>query len=165
MKFKIVETLDLFEMANARRKKITVANLDFSFYFGTKASVNNQHGIRAKLCWNREKVGSDLLDGVLELHGDYHYQQTAHPNHNPNQAELDTARQFFKSHKVLFAAVWEGVLDEHSMVSYLYGEISLNELLAFFELPNEQKQLVTEAADNQDLERIVRAHHIYNLND
>ena len=157
---------ELFEMANIRAKQIKIEDLDFSFYFSSKADVNNQHSIRVKLCWDKEKIGKDLIDGTLELHGDYEYHRSSNPvNKHLSQIDLDTARYFFKRYKVLFAAVWEGVLDENDMVSYLRGQITFEDLLKLFEVSDEELKLISIAKNRKELEKIVRENNIFNMND
>lgn len=163
---KLLNENSLFEMSNLRGKMIKLEDIDFSFYFSSKANVNTQHGIRVKICWNREKVSKDLLDGYMELHGDYKYVSKNNPNVKPDKFDILTARYFFKRYKVLFAAVWENKLDENLLNDYFREKISLEELLDEFEdISVEDKEKIKEARDLKDLERIVRENKIFNMND
>lgn len=155
----------LFEMSNVRGKLVKIEDLDFSFYFSSKKNVNSQHGIRVKICWNREKISKDLLDGFMELHGDYEYTPTKNPNKKADEVDISTARYFFKRYKVLFAAVWEGILDENLMSDYLRGNISFRDLLKEFELPQNKLNLILNCSDRKELESIVRKYNIFNMND
>lgn len=182
MKFRLVESFDedefmsneeellfenyLFEMSNVRGKTIKIENIDFSFYFSSKEDANNQHGIRVKISWNREKVSSKLLDGYMELHGEYKYKSRNKPNTIPNEKDKNKAREFFKKYKVLFAAVWEDKLDQNDLVAYLREMINFENLLNNFEsITEEQKKLITQAKDLKDLEMKVRENNIFNMND
>lgn len=163
MQFKLEENL-LFEMSNIRGKFVKVEDIDFSFYFSSKNNVNNQHGIRVKICWNREKIGKDLLDGYMELHGDYKYISKNNPNVKPDEVDLATARYFFKRYKVLFAAVWENKLDENILSDYLRGNIDFTELLDSFEdLPDNDMIKIKQAKSVKDLFNIVKENNIFNL--
>ena len=155
----------LFEMSNIRGKYIKVEDLDFSFYFSSKSNAYDRHGIKVKLCWNREKIGRDLLDGYMELSGDYKYTSTAHPANKIDSVDIATARYFFKKYKVLFSAVWEEVLDENFLVSYLKGDLSFSDLTQEFELPFDSYEFVQRCKSLKELESVVRRYHIYNMND
>lgn len=156
----------LVEMANIRGKYVKVEDLDFSFYYSSKLDTNGQHGIRVKICWNREKIGLDLLDGYMELHDDYKYVSTSHPNYKPDSIDIATARYFFKKYKVLFAAAWELVLDENILSDYLRGNISLLETIDNFENVNDDmKQELLKVNSLKELEQKVRENKVFNLND
>ena len=51
MKIMLEDVEKLMEMANLRGKQVKTDNIDFSFYFSSKAG--NSHSIRIKICWNR----------------------------------------------------------------------------------------------------------------
>ena len=126
---KIDEDL-LMEMANVRANRVTIEQLDFSFYFGEKMG---QHSIRVKICWNKNRMIEDELC-VMELFGDYKYFQSQKLNKNVSEGDIEKARQFFKKYKVLFSAVWEGILYEQDLVAYFFGDKQLNEIIDSFEL-------------------------------
>lgn len=165
MKLKLVEEY-LFEMSNIRGNKIKIEDIDFSFYFSSKSNVDCRHGIRVKICWNKEKLSPSLLDGYMELHGNYKYVSKENPNYKPNKYDIATAQYFFRRYKVLFSAVWEEKLDENVLNDYLRGIINFEELLNEFEniLP-ENKDKIKKAKDRKELEKIVRENNIYNMND
>lgn len=154
----------LFEISNIRGKYIKVEDLDFSFYFSSKSNVYDSHGIRVKLCWNSEKIGIDLLDGYMELSGDYKYTLTAHPTNKIDSVDIATARYFFKEYKVLFSAVWEEVLDENFLISYLKGDLSFSDLMKEFELPFDNYEFIQRCRNLKELEAVVRKYNIYNMN-
>ena len=157
---------DLLEMSSIRGKYIKIEDIDFSFYFSSKNNVSNQHAIRVKICWSREKIGKDLLDGYLELHGDYKYVSKREPNIKPDSVDVATARYFFKRYKVLFSAVWENKLDENILSDYLRGNINFKEVLKEFEnIENNEYELINSAINIKDLERIIREYKIFNMND
>lgn len=55
---------DLFEMADILGKRVNTDVIDFSFYIGTKDG--NNHGILAKICWNRDHyINGDGVKSVL----------------------------------------------------------------------------------------------------
>lgn len=163
---KLIREDYLTEMSNIRGKYVTIEDIDFSFYFSSKNNASNQHGIRVKICWNREKIGRDLLDGYMELHGDYKYVSSLNPNIKPDSIDIATARYFFKRYKVLFAAVWENKLDENILSDYLRGNIDFNTLLKNFEdISNENYQLINNTTNLKSLEKTVREFNIFNMND
>lgn len=158
--------ITLFEMSNIRGKFVKIEDLDFSFYYSSKDNVNNQHGIRVKICWNREKIDASMIDGYLELHGDYKYKSSPHPTFKPDSVDIATARYFFKRYKVLFAAVWEKVLDENILSDYLRGTRNLKETIDYFEnISDHDLELLKRAGGLKELEKIVRKYSIFNMND
>ena len=154
----------LMEMANVVGNKVVLENrLPFSFYFSTKEAVHSRHGIRLKVLWNPNKA-PDVADGYFEMHGDYDYIVASH-KYKPTSKELEIARNFCKKYKVLFAAVWEGVLDPDPLQDYFKGRLKLNELLSKFELTGRQYYNVNHCTFLEELEACVRRYNIYNMND
>ena len=155
----------LMEMSNVHGKRVKVDEIDFSFYFSSKEAVSSQQGIRVKICWNRDKISHTLIDGCMELHGDYKYVSAIHPNVYPNKYDIATARYFFKRYKVLFAAVWEGILYEDELIQFLIGNINLHDLITTFNISNEKYEIIKDVDSLKDLEKLVREHDIFNMND
>lgn len=162
---KVIKEDMLMEMSNVHGKRVKVDEIDFSFYFSSKEAVSSQHGIRVKICWNRDKISHTLIDGYMELHGDYKYVSAIHPNVYPNKYDIATARYFFKRYKVLFAAVWEGILYEDELIQFLIGRINLHDLITTFNIPNEKYEIIEDVDSLKDLEKLVREHDIFNMND
>lgn len=151
----------LLEMSNIRGKFVKVEDIDFSFYFSAK---NSNHGIRVKIRWDREKLGTDF-DGYLELHGDYKWNPVTHSK-KVKQYEIDTARYFFKRYKSLFAAVWELKLDENILIEYLKGQIPLHDLIKEFEnISQKDIDKMLECNTTTELNKCVRENDIFNMND
>ncbi len=155
----------LMEMANVVGNKVTLeSRLPFSFYFSSKKSIHNRHSIRLKVIWNPNKAPDDA-DGYFELHGNYEYIRASH-KYKPTAKELETARNFCKKYKVLFAAVWEGVLDPDPLQDYFKGRIKLNELLSKFDIEDDmQYYYLNHCKSLEELETCVRKYNIYNMND
>lgn len=154
----------LMEMANLRGNDIKlVTGLPFSFYVSSKKAVHGLHAIRAKILWNPSRMKSDS-DGTLELHGDYEYTVGSH-RYKPTARELAAAKSFFKKYKVLFAAIWEEVVDDTDVFEYLRGRIDLEHLLATFDLPGKKFYLVNHCTSIEELEDCVRTNKIFNMND
>ena len=150
-------TNDLLEMANLVGKRVKVEHIDFSFYFSSKNGIS--HGIRAKIKWDRDKFIGDA-DGFMELHGDYNYI-------NSGQRKVDgrlvkQARSFFKKYKVLFAAVWENVLDPDAVQEFLRGNMGFSSLLKEFEISMDFSERVKNL---RELEVFVRDNSLFNMND
>ena len=76
---------------------------------------------------------------------------------------------FVRKNKVLFAAVWEGVVDDNIVQDYFRGNAPLYEVVSQFKLPNnvyykinynfKDKNTLTE------LEARVRKYKAFNMND
>lgn len=156
----------LMEMANVvgNYVKIEPAGLPFSFHFCGKSAVHQQHGLRVKVIWNPSKAPANA-DGYFELHGDYKYKAGSHKY--PGSAdEKKLARKFFKKYKVLFAAVWEEVLDAKPLQEYFEGKIKFNELLSKFDIEDEMDYYnLNHCKTLEELEYCVRKYSIYNMND
>lgn len=156
----------LMEMANALGNNIKKEKkLPFSFYFSPKKVVRGAHGIRVKILWNPSKMGPDS-DGYMELHGKYDYINSP-KRYKPSKNEINLARDFFKKYKVLFAAVWEDVIQDPSQVTmYLYGKISWKELMEQFDTGNSDWNFYIQTTDDmKELEQLVREENIFNMND
>lgn len=158
----------IIEMANMTGRFVKTDNINFSFHFSDKNEVHNQHGIRVKINWNKDKSSSNF-DGTLAIHGDYRYTKSSNPKNRYTEADLRRARYFFKKYKVLFAAVWEGVLDPNFVQEYFKGKLPLYEVVSQFELPDDlyyklnynfiKKNTLTELEDR------VRKYKAFNMND
>ena len=155
----------LMEMANVRGNDVKLEyRLPFSFYFSTKNAVHSQHGIRAKVVWNPNKA-PEGADGYFELHGDYEYTIGSH-KYKPTPKEKETARDFFKKYKVLFAAVWESKLYDGDLQDYFKGRINLKELLSKFDNISERQYFdINHCNSLEELEQCVRKYKIFNMND
>ena len=147
----------LFEMSNVLGCYCVTDHIDFSFFFSRKDG--NRHGIRVKIKWNRQRFNGDE-DGTLELHGDYKYISSAAAKMVSNKEET-SARAFFKKYKVLFAAVWEDVLDQTHLRRFFEGAVSFDGLLQFFDV-DLSGYLIT---DLNQLEKVVRENNLFNMND
>mgnify|MGYP004643296763 CR=1 FL=1 len=154
----------LMEMANVVGNKVTLEHrLPFSFHFSSRKAVHNRHGIRLKVIWNPNKAPEDA-DGYFEMHGDYEYTR-ASKKYKPSADELRIARNFIKKYKVLFAAVWEDILDPDPLQDYFKGRIDLRELLTNFDLRGINYYKVNHCKTLQELEDCVCKNKIFNMND
>lgn len=155
----------LMEMANVRGIDTVIENhLPFSFYFSTKKAVHNRHAIRLKVKWTPNK-SPDEADGYFELHGNYDYTISS-KKYKPTAKELEIARTFCKKYKVLFAAVWEGILYDGDLQDYFKGRVKLNELLSKFDIEDEMNYYyLNHCKSLEELETCVRKYNIYNMND
>lgn len=122
------------EMSNILGNEVKVEpKLHFSFYFSTKKVVHDRHRIRAKILWNPSKAPADA-DGHIDLHGNYEYIIGSHKC-EPTSKGLSIAKNFFKKYKVLFAAVWEEVVDQSYVERYFNGDYNIKQLLSKFNTP------------------------------
>ena len=153
----VLEDTELLEMADILGKRVRTDNIDFSFYVGPKDG--NKHGIRAKICWNRDHFING--DGVLELHGFYEY--FMEPNGEfVNAKQVNAARKFFKKYKLFIAALWEKCLDADDLREYFKGGITFDELIHSFYFDCSCFDGIQTIAD---VEKIIRERKLFNLND
>ena len=153
----VQETYDLLEMANVIGRNVKTDDINFSFYFSDKYGM--QHGIRVKIKWNPDRFKKPE-DGYMELHGDYEYVNSS--ENFVSEKEIEKARKFFKKYKVLFAAVWEGVVDQSELQAYFREHISFNDLLDSFYFENGELDGIK---DLKQLEKVVRQNNLFNMND
>ena len=128
-----------------------------------------RHAIRVKITWNPDHIKQGQFDGYIEAHGDYRYYQSPKSDAQPTKKEVDKGRIFVRKNKVLFAAVWENVLDEASVQSYFLGNSPLYKVVANLDLPDDiyyklnynfiEKNTLTELEDR------VRKYKASNMND
>ena len=161
MGFRLDEDL-LMKMANLRGKDVKIEDINFSIYFSPKQT--DQHSIRIKVLWNRERMNSGNFDGVLYLHGDYEYKQNPNADNKPDMYDIFELRYFAKRYKVLFAAVWENKLDPNDVEDYFKGRLSFEELLTLFlDLDSDDYDKIQQARNIKELEQIVSENNIFNM--
>lgn len=164
MKIILGDVEKLMEMANVRGKNVVTDKINFSFYFSSKAGMS--HGIRVKICWNPNRIGDNVIDGYMELHGDYEYISSPNPVNSCDSKDVKLARTFFKKYKVLFSAVWELVLDPPELQDYFRKIISFDNLLGeFHSIKSSSYEAIQFAKSLQELESIVRKTNAFNMND
>lgn len=152
------EENDIFCMSNLRGKDIKIEKLPFSFFFSERES---SHAIRVKPVFNPNKISKSSF-GTLELHGDWKY--TPGPDDkNVSQKQIQEMKNFFKKYKVLFAAVWEGVLPEVPLQNYFQNYIDLSELITEFDFYESYKEDMDNIDNIEQLEEFVRKYNIFNM--
>jgi len=148
-------------MSNLRGNKIKVPHkMPFSFYFSQKRA---SHSIRVKPMFNPNELDEDLL-GNLELHGDWKYTPGKNDKHVKSRLKNEMI-DFFKTYKVLFAAVWEKQIEEDSVQDYFRGIISFRELIKEFKFYRKYEVQMDDIRSVQELESFVRKNSIFNMND
>lgn len=155
----------LMEMANLVGSKIKVEDVDFSIYFSRRNA--SRHAIRLKVFWDRNSVNDDRC-GYIELHGNYDYSQDPKQKYKPKAYMVDTLRYFVKKYKIIFVAVWEGVLGEDTVQDYFREIITFKDLLSEFyenKIGKQKYEALSYANDLKQLENIVRKFDIFNMND
>ena len=161
MKFRLDED-SLMEMANLRGKDVKIEDINFSIYFSPKQT--DQHSIRIKVLWNRERMNSGNFDGVLYLHGDYEYKQNPNADNKPDMYDIFELRYFAKRYKVLFTADRENKLDPNDVEDYFKGRLSFEELLTLFlDLDSDDYDKIQQARNIKELERIVSENNMFNM--
>lgn len=161
----------LWEMANMVGKfvKSEAYPLNFSFHFMGKDD-KMKHAIRVKITWNPEKIKNGEFDGYIEAHGDYRYYQSPKSDAHPSKKDIDKARMFVRKNKILFAAVWEGIVNEVFVQDYFRGNIPLYEVVSQFENISEDNYYKLNYNFNKintlsELEKRVRELNLFNMND
>lgn len=150
---------DIFCMSNLRGNKVVIPHkLPFSFYFSPREA---SHAIRVKVLFNPTKMIPSKL-GVLELHGKYEY-IPGPDDFNVSRKLITEMRNFFKTYKVLFAAVWEMVLPEDIVQDYFRAIADLNELVKEFDFYEEYQDEMEQIATVEELEQFVRDNDLFNM--
>lgn len=135
--------------------------LDFSFYYSTKDGVN--HSIRVKPVFNPEKISRSTI-GNLELHGDWKY-TPGKSDTSVSSSRINKMTEFFKTYKVLFAAVWEEQLPEDLLADYFKGYIDLTTLIKELYNYSEWEDYLSDVKDVDSFEKAVRDNNLFNMND
>lgn len=153
------EETDIFCMSNLRGSKIVVPHkLPFSFYFSARES---SHAIRVKPVFNPNRMSRNNF-GTLELHGNWEY--TPSPDDaDVSNKQIKEMKEFFRTYKVLFAAVWEEELPEDSVQSYFQGHISWSELLSELYFYNKYEIELNGINTIEKLEEFVRENKLFNM--
>ncbi|MCM1232048.1 MAG: hypothetical protein NC489_18155 [Ruminococcus flavefaciens] len=155
----IAEEHDIFCMSNLRGNTIKVPHkLPFSFYFSARES---SHAIRVKPVFNPNKISKSSF-GTLELHGSWEY--TPDPDDkNVSNKQIREMKDFFKTYKVLFAAVWEEELPDDALQDYFKGHILWQDLLGEFYFYEDYKSEMKQIKNIIELERFVRKNNLFNM--
>lgn len=155
------EETDIFCMSNLRGCKVAVPHkLPFSFYFSTRES---SHAIRVKPVFNANRISKSEL-GTLELHGDWKYTPGS-DDRNVSGKQIKEMKEFFRTYKVLFAAVWEEELPEDEVAAFFRGDLSFSDLLSEFYCYEEYKEDLDNIKDVSELEKFVRENSLFNMSD
>lgn len=161
MKRLIRSSEDIFAMANLRGKQIRVPySLPFSFYFSER---NSSYGIRVKPVFNPDRMHIEDA-GNLELHGSWKF-TPGRNDANVSSKSKKMMMDFFKTYKVLFAAVWEGEIQEDVVQDYFRGLISWDDMMSEFDCYTTYESEMMNISDVESLERFVRDNNIFNMND
>lgn len=154
----------LFAMSNVRGKQVVQPyKLPFSFYFSSRYAYSDSqvaHGIRVKPSFNPERMNYRTA-GTLKLSDDWKFIPGKDDKAVSNK-DIRKMKQFFRDYKVLFAAVWEDVLQENVVLYYFSGIIDWNELLSEFDC---YTKAMDKIKDVVELEEFVRANNLFNMND
>ena len=166
MKLQIRETNDyLFEMANVRGKTVkTPHKLKFSFAFTTKDATEGKdlvHSFRVKPVFNPEKISADKL-GTMRMFGDYKY-IPGPDDKDVDSRDIKEMKEFFIKYKVLFAAVWEKVLQQDVLQDYFKGNATFNVLIKEFDFYEEYKKELDKIKTVKDLYDFVKKNNLFNL--
>lgn len=135
-------------------KDCKVENINFSF------SICNDDDIgEVNIIWNDD--GGKIFEGIFSL-VNYKYYQTQEIKKELKQEEIDSAINFFKKYKILFAACWSNALHPIDLKNYFEGRISFNSLLnEFYNIDYFDNLSKVKTLD--DLAYVVRKYKMYNL--
>lgn len=161
MKRSIRSPEDIFGMADIRGRQVKIPHsLPFSFYFSER---NSSHGIRVKPIFNPDRMHIEDA-GSLELHGSWDFT----PGRNDTNISSKSKKimiDFFKTYKVLFAAVWEGEVQEDVVQDYFRGLISWEDMMSEFDCYTLYESDMKNISNVESLEKFVRDNNIFNMND
>ncbi len=153
------EDVDLFCSTPIRGCKVKVPHeLPFSFLFSEK---EYRRDLNVKPVFNPKKI-SKLSFGILELYGNWNYTPCSE-DINVSTEQINEMKQFFKDYKILFAGVWECVLDSSVLSDYFRGIISFSELLKEFEFYEDFKDEMDDIEDVEELTEFVRESRLFNM--
>ena len=169
MKLTILEGKDLlFEMSNVPGKYVKNPHrLPFSFFFSSKSSADNttiNHGLRVKPLFNSEKM--NIRDaGVLKLHSDWEF-TPGRNDKNVDSKDVKEMKEFFKTYKILFAAVWEEQLLPNYLYDYFRGIMTFGEILMEFEFYEDYESAIQSYNNGRGIQTLEDLHSFitdYNL--
>ena len=123
----------------------------------------DSHGIRVKPIFNPDKVHISEA-GTLKLCNDWEYIPGKNEGHIAEK-DIRNMKDFFKKYQVLFAAVWEGELQEGDLVDYFQGALDFDSLVESLECYHKYSEELSECMNVEDLEQVVRQYNIFNMND
>ena len=72
-------------------------------------------------------------------------------------------KEFFRTHLVLFCAVWDELLDEYPVQAYLMNEFTLQDVIKEFEFYNEYANDLDKITTMEELEEYCRKNNLVNL--
>ena len=150
---------DILCMASMLGDDVKVpGKLPFSFYFSTN---NSSHSIRVKPIFDPCRMSADLA-GTLKLSDPWEYIPGKN-DHNVDPKQIRKMKSFFRKYKVLFAAVWCGVIQETPVCDYFRGMKPLDVLMKDFDFYNEYKDDMDDIDSIEELEEFVRENSLLHL--
>lgn len=162
MKRLIVSDEKIFCMSNVTGKYVkNPERLNFSFYYSSKSGV--KHGIRVKPVFNPEKISKSEM-GNLELHGSWEF-TPGNSDKSVNTSDINKMKNFFKTYKVLFAAVWEEQVPEDLLADYFKGYINLTTFIEELYNYSDWQSYLSDIKDVSSFEKAVRENNLFNMND
>ena len=155
----------LFEMAIIRGKYVRNPHkLNFSFYFSSKDAVEGKdlvHGIRVKPIFNSEKMNINQA-GTLKLHSDWAYIPGTNDTNISNK-DVKEMKDFFKTYKPLFCAVWEQAITPDVLYDYFRGIIDFHEVLEEFDFYTDYKDELDKITTIEAFRNFIAKYDLFNL--
>jgi hypothetical protein len=71
-------------------------------------------------------------------------------------------KDFFATYKILFAAVWEKVLQQDVVQDYFKGNLTLNEVIEEFDFYNDYKEELDMITDLEELQEFIEKNNLFN---
>lgn len=159
---KILTHDDIMCMANVRGKDVrTPCPLPFSFYFSEQDG--SRHAIRVKVTFNPNRTRISNA-GTLKLHGDWEFSPSSSESHVSSR-DIEGMKEFFKQYKVLFAAVWEGVLDGKDVERYFEGSATIHDVVEALDIYESDSHILNLVSNVPELEAVVRENDLFNMRD
>lgn len=98
----------------------------------------------------------------MNLWGNYEYVRYKR-GQDASEEDMSKARDFFMKYKVLFAAVWEGMLKPDYVQDYLRNLVTFDELKDSFD--NLPEKIFDDAKTIADIVKRVRENKLFDMND
>lgn len=100
--------------------------------------------------------------GRLKLYGDWEY-TPRDEDKDRTPREIKRMKTFFENHRVLFCAVWTGLLDEVILQDYFVGDISFEKMLRSLTFYEKNREALNEIHEVKQLEQFCKDMHLVNF--
>lgn len=96
------------------------------------------------------------------IHSDWKY-IPGNDDKDVSNRDINAMKDFFKTYKVLFATVWEKVLEPDALYDYFRGIMDFNDIKQELDFYNEHKEDLDKIDTLTEFTEFVRQYHLFNL--